>query len=172
MNKYLQFNSVPGLSETSNIFSKINSFVSNMSTTTMIIIGISIIALIGGLYMYFNMNNVSAFTPNREKGEKNEGDSNEAEILLFYTDWCPHCKSSKPAWNEVKQKYENKMINGHNIIFNEINCTEETDEVSELLNRYSIEGYPTVKMIKNNQVIEFDAKLTKENLEKFLNTAL
>lgn len=172
MSKYLSFNSIPGIPQSSNILSKINSFISNMSTTHMIIIGVIITILIGGLYMYFNMKNIASFVPNREKGEKNDGDGNEAEILLFYADWCPHCKASKPAWNEIKQKYENQMINGRHIIFTEINCTEETDEVSQMLNKYNIEGFPTIKMIKNNQVIEFDAKINKDNLEKFLHTAL
>ena len=54
----------------------------------------------------------------------------------------------------------------------EHNCTEESAGNEELLNRYKIEGYPTIKLLKDNQIIEFDAKPTKDNLEQFLNTAL
>ena len=41
-----------------------------------------------------------------------------------------------------------------------------------MINKYNIEGYPTIKMIKDDQVIEFDAKAKFDNIEKFLVTVL
>lgn len=96
----------------------------------------------------------------------------EAEIMLFYVDWCPHCKTAKPEWEQVKTNYENKTINGYQVIFTEVNCTNETPDVEKMMNTYKIEGYPTIKMLKDGHIIEFDAKPTKENLDKFLNTVL
>jgi len=40
------------------------------------------------------------------------------------------------------------------------------------MNKYSIEGYPTIKLLKDGQVIEYDAKPSKANLSQFLNTVL
>jgi len=40
------------------------------------------------------------------------------------------------------------------------------------MDQYKIEGFPTIKLIKNGQVVEFDAKVTKANLEQFINTAI
>jgi thioredoxin-like negative regulator of GroEL len=40
------------------------------------------------------------------------------------------------------------------------------------MNQYGIEGFPTIKMLKDGQIIEFDAKPTKENLEQFINTVV
>ena len=57
-------------------------------------------------------------------------------------------------------------------MFNEINCTDETADKVKMIETYKIEGYPTIKLIKDNQVIDFDAKPTKETLGKFLNTVL
>jgi thiol-disulfide isomerase/thioredoxin len=113
------------------------------------------------------------YQPNKEvmSGGTNGG-SNTAELLLFYVDWCPHCKTAKPIWNELKSEYENKTINGYKIIFTEINCTNETAEVEQMVNKYSIEGYPTIKLLKDGQVIEYDAKPSKATLEQFLNTVL
>jgi thiol-disulfide isomerase/thioredoxin len=102
----------------------------------------------------------------------NPSEQKEAELLFFYVDWCPHCKTAKPAWNDVKGEYENKTINGYKVIFTEINCTEETAEVESLMNKYNIEGFPTIKLLKDGQVIEYDAKPTKETLTQFLNTVL
>jgi thiol-disulfide isomerase/thioredoxin len=92
--------------------------------------------------------------------------------MLFYVDWCPHCKSAKPAWNDLKAEYENKAINGYKVIFTEVDCTNETAEVSQLMDQYKIEGYPTIKLLKDAQVIEYDAKPTKDTLVQFLKTVL
>ena len=65
-----------------------------------------------------------------------------------------------------------KMINGYKIIFTEINCSEETAEVDKMMNQYNVEGYPTIKLLKDGQIIEYDAKPSKETLTQFLNTVL
>jgi thiol-disulfide isomerase/thioredoxin len=100
------------------------------------------------------------------------GNDNKAELILFSVDWCPHCKTAKPEWESLKTDYEGKTINGYTIIFTEYNCTTESAETEQLMNKFKIEGYPTVKLIKDNQVIEYDAKPTKATMEQFLNTVL
>ena len=98
--------------------------------------------------------------------------NNSAELLFFYADWCPHCKAAKPIWSDLKSEYENKTINGHTIIFTEIDCSSETAEVDKMMNKYNIEGYPTIKLLKDGQIIEYDAKPSKATLVQFLNTVL
>jgi len=114
----------------------------------------------------FNVNYKAANNVSSSSGDK------ECEILLFSTTWCPHCKSAKPIWEEVKQEYANKSVNGYTIVFTEVDCTNESPDVTKMMDRYKIEGYPTIKLIKDGQVIEFDAKVTKSNLEQFINTAV
>ena len=92
--------------------------------------------------------------------------------MLFTVDWCPHCKTAIPEWEQVKEVYEGKSLNGYNIIFTEVNCTSESPDVEKMMNEYKIEGYPTIKMLKDGQVIEYDAKPTKETLIKFINTVI
>jgi len=99
-------------------------------------------------------------------------DPGQAKFMFFYTPWCPHCKTAKPIWDELKTQYQNKTINGYQVIFTEINCTEETAEVDKMMNKYNVEGYPTIKLLKDGQVIEYDAKPSKETLTQFLNTVL
>ena len=65
------------------------------------------------------------FVPNKEFVPEDEAE--EAELLFFYTDWCPHCKKAKPVWNELKEEYNNKTINGHAITFREIDCDKEEE---------------------------------------------
>lgn len=155
-----------------------NTFLDKMSEYKGIIIGV--IALIGiALILYYYVFKPMSGTPvsytaNSEGDTYSSQNSNskDAEIMLFYVDWCPHCKTAKPAWNDVKSEYENKTINGYKVIFTEVNCTEETAEVEHLMNKYNIEGFPTIKLLKDGQVIEYDAKPTKDTLTQFLTTVL
>ena len=70
-----------------------------------------------------------------------EGDLKNAELMFFYVDWCPHCKTAKPEWDQIKEQYQGREINGYTIIITEYNCTEESAGNEELLNKYKIEGY-------------------------------
>jgi thiol-disulfide isomerase/thioredoxin len=155
-----------------------NSLTDKLSEYKWTIVGV--IALIGlALILYFfvfkPMSTTQVnYSANNERDTYSSQNSNskDAEIMFFYVDWCPHCKTAKPAWNDVKGEYENQTINGYKVIFTEINCTEETAEVESLMNKYNIEGFPTIKLLKDGQVIEYDAKPTKETLTQFLNTVL
>ena len=91
---------------------------------------------------------------------------------MFSVDWCPHCKTAKPEWESLKQEYQGKTINGYVLIFTDVNCTNESPEVEKLMNTYKVEGYPTIKLLKDGQVIEYDAKPTKATLTQFLNSVL
>jgi hypothetical protein len=177
MAKFVNFNSnsLPISNESNSIFSRIKSAGSSISNNTFIIIGIVILFAAIALFYYFYFVKPSIKTKykaNSEQIEKGSMESKDAELLFFFADWCPHCKAAKPIWNDLKSEYENKTINGYHIVFTEIDCSEETAEVEKMMNQYNVEGYPTIKLIKDGQVIEYDAKPSKETLTQFLNTVL
>ena len=152
-----------------------SSFMPTMGSSTIVIICICVLFLVIGwfYYYYYILPQITAeYKPNNEKMFGNDNGNQDAELLFFFTNWCPHCKTAKPIWNELKTEYENKTINGYKIIFTEIDCSEETAEVEKMMNQYNVEGYPTIKLLKDGQVIEYDAKPTKETLTQFLNTVL
>jgi thiol-disulfide isomerase/thioredoxin len=164
-----------GGSETPGFFSRIKNAGSNLSTTALFgIAAVVIFSIVAGLYIFYYLPSIKAsYKPNSEHipiGSAPPG--SEAELLLFYVDWCPHCKTAKPVWDDLKAQYENKTINGYTVIFTEVNCTNETAEVEKMMNQYNIEGFPTIKLIKDGQVIEYDAKPSSETLVQFLNTVL
>jgi len=117
-------------------------------------------------------NGQTTFHANRENIPKDQNSNKTATLMLFYVDWCPHCKTAKPEWESLKSDYDGKSINGYTVNFTEYNCTNESAETSQLMDKYNIEGYPTIKLIKDNQVIEYDAKPTKSTMEQFLHTVL
>jgi thiol-disulfide isomerase/thioredoxin len=141
-------------------------------TNILIILGVILLIYVGYVVYSQYATNKTAFTANRENVPIDQNSNHTATLMLFYVDWCPHCKTAKPEWEALKSEYEGKSINGYTLSFVEYNCTEETAEVSQLMDKYKIEGYPTIKLIKDNQVIEYDAKPTKSTMEQFLNTVL
>ena len=156
----------------------ISNIRSRLNPTAILII--VVILLLLGVAVYYYVNYVSngksvSFTDNSatdvsiEEGVDGEGD---AELLMFHVDWCPHCKTAKPEWDKVANKYEGKSVNGYKVTFTDVNCTEETPDVQEMMETYNIEGYPTIKMIKGDQVIDFEAKPTESSLTQFLTTVL
>jgi len=159
--------------DSSSFMSKIKN---TFSMSNMMYISTAIFFILISVFVYYYYVKPSlnpTYTANSEKRSgQEEGSNNEAELMFFYTDWCPHCKTAKPDWAEVKAEYENKTINGYHIIFTEVNCTTESDEVEKLMNKYKIEGYPTIKLLKDGQIIEYDAKPSKDTIIQFLNSVL
>jgi thiol-disulfide isomerase/thioredoxin len=166
-------NKLGGASSTNTLYSKIRSFGNKMSTTTIIIVLAILFLIILAIYYYYNYISQKFKTSYHVKEEFDTAKSNKhAELMFFYADWCPHCKTAKPIWNDLKTQYQNKTINGYQVLFTEVNCTSESAETEQLMNKYNIEGFPTIKLIKDGQIIEYDAKPTKETLNEFLNTVL
>jgi len=164
--------------ESKSMFSKIASNASSFLSMKNILIFVSLVFFILiGIY-YYNNHIVPKLNPSFKSNNElmpssdSANGSKQAELLLFYADWCPHCKTAKPIWNEIKDEYENKTINGYSIVFTEVNCTTESAEVDKLMNQYKVEGFPTIKLLKDGQVVEYDAKPSRENLNQFLNTVL
>ena len=121
-------------------------------------------------YLVPKMNPV--YAPNKEFVHEDEEDK-EAELIIFTVDWCPYCKKAAPVWDKFKNEYDGKKINGYTLYFRTVNCTDETDvETKDLLNKYNVEEYPTIKMIKDGETISYDAKPEFETLQQFLHTVL
>jgi thiol-disulfide isomerase/thioredoxin len=145
----------------------------SFSKTQIIIIVVVVLSVIGlCIYLYYSAKPVTAFHANRENVPTGDTEAKTATVMLFYVDWCPHCKTAKPAWNEVKAEYEGTIINGYKVSFIEYNCTKESAENQALMDKYKIEGFPSIILIKDKQVIDYDAKPSKATIVQFLNTVL
>ena len=104
---------------------------------------------------------------NKEFGNKNINNSEDIQIMYFFTEWCPYCKTAKPEWDKFSNYINNiNNTNDYNIDLVSINC----DEKKNIADKYNIEGYPTIKLFYKKKVYDYDAKVTKNNLIEFLNS--
>tara|TARA_B110000967_G_scaffold63879_1_gene65789 strand:- start:11239 stop:11706 length:468 start_codon:yes stop_codon:yes gene_type:complete len=141
------------------------------NTTLLIILAVTFIFIILALYIYNNYvtpNASATFVPNEEFVEKDESNGKDAELYMFVVDWCPHSKKALPIWEQLKEEYDGKQINGYTIQFILIDGEQETG----LADKFKVDGYPTIKLVKDNEVIEYDAKPSLDTLKQFLNSTL
>jgi len=120
------------------------------------------------------------FVANKEfesGGGESEEKYKEARLMYFYADWCPHCKAAKPHVDEIKSIYDasssGKRVNDYGIYFEYVDCSDSNDAVViEKMDKYNVEGFPTIKLKYDGKVADMDAKPDKETIELFLNTML
>ena len=85
------------------------------------------------------------------------------KLVLFYADWCGHCKKIKPVWEETA-----KTVNKDEVKMIKVNCGEGTEKDQEIMKKYNIDGYPTIiKFVEGKPQLyqgERDAKSLREAL--------
>ncbi len=97
---------------------------------------------------------------------QNNQDPNQATFMFFYTTWCPHCISAKPEWKAFVEENKDKVFNGKRVNFVDVDCDKEP----ALADKYDVSGYPTIKLDKGSEIIEFKSKPTKSTLMEFLSS--
>jgi len=132
-----------------------------------------IIFSVSGYYAYqwFYRENLDS---KKYKDVANENRRNkEAIVYMFHVDWCPHCKTAMPQWQDFKSDYDGREINGYVLKCVDMNCTNDTDStVTKTINEYGIAAYPTIKLLKDEEKYDFESKITRTSLEQFVTTVL
>jgi protein disulfide-isomerase-like protein len=80
------------------------------------------------------------------------------KLVLFYADWCGHCKKIKPEWDETAKeinKEDKKML--------KVNCGGGSEEEKEIMSKYNIDGYPTIIVFDNGVASPYEGKRDKES---------
>jgi len=71
------------------------------------------------------------------------------------------------------QANDGKLVNGYKVTCADIDCTNEDDAKStEYINKFAIDSYPTIKMVKDGKTIDFESRITTSSLNSFLDTML
>ncbi|KAM4028050.1 protein disulfide-isomerase A4 isoform 1-T1 [Anomaloglossus baeobatrachus] len=76
-------------------------------------------------------------------------------LVEFYAPWCGHCKQFAPEYEKIAETLKK---NDPAIPVAKVDATEAT----KLANKYDINGYPTIKILKKGQPIDYDGLRTEK----------
>ena len=116
------------------------------------------------------------FVPNREF--ESDNGKKEATLYFFKVDWCPYSKKALPIWNKIVKEFNGKQINNTQLSLRSVDGEKDEKILENFEAEYltpsnkKIDGYPSIWMIKGDDVIEYDAKPTVESLKEFINSIL
>lgn len=85
-------------------------------------------------------------------------------VMLYHMKDCPHCVMMRPAWNEckqiVKRMKDNVMVCIAEVEYSDMHCLPQGFQ--------GIDGFPTIKVYKNNQAFEYQGNRTKDSIMDFI----
>lgn len=86
----------------------------------------------------------------------------EKQLVLFYANWCGHCKKMKPDWDSASQEVGNeKMI--------KVDVGEGTSEQKKMMEKYDVQGFPTILVFENGEYVSKHEERSKKSFLDFFN---
>lgn len=91
-------------------------------------------------------------------------------FVLFKADWCGFCQMFMPVYEQLEKMFKDAPIKetGKPIRFFIFNCTEK-ENAMHAMQKYDIEGYPTLKWInKTGNIINYPGGRDKNDIIKYV----
>ena len=97
------------------------------------------------------------------KSSESKYDKNLPFCVLFYADWCGHCKNFMPTWESLSKSLPDDKIN-----MIKISCVDKEQQCNGI---NDIKGYPTIIYvdIKLKKKIIFSGQRTFDSIVDFIN---
>lgn len=90
------------------------------------------------------------------------------EFVLYYADWCPHCKHVVPEFDKLAPN-GSVVVGGQNVKVSKYEASKDKDKHKAA----GISGYPTIRFIDvDGTTTEYKGTRTAEEFLKFLNERL
>lgn len=123
---------------------------------TILVVGIVVVLLV---VLAFISKGSEGFMP----GFGTSGAPPVGKFVMYYADWCPHCKSVKPEFQDFS-KAGVVNVNGQNV---EVGMVEESEK--EKMAGKPVKGFPTFLFeTSDGQTVEFSGPRTRDGWMQFL----
>lgn len=139
--------------------------------TKRIICFVSIALIISGIIILMTTNAKEMFTTmksdeiNTSKDLDKYTKKYDVVIVKFHAPWCGYCKKLAPIWERLNKKHdESTLKSGRTVKLVSLDC----DKHKKLAKSHGIQGFPTIKIFKEDRVYEYNDANTFKELDKFI----
>ena len=80
------------------------------------------------------------------------------KVMLFYADWCGHCKTFAPIWEELKKDFDQRGI-AHE---------EHESSNQEIMDVFDVQGFPTIKIEQAGVVSDYRGSRDKDSILSYV----
>jgi thiol-disulfide isomerase/thioredoxin len=148
--------------------SSLTQFFTNKVKVAVLAIVILACLCIIAYYFIVMQNNKSGFTSGSNDSPNLKPSANECVVALFYADWCPHCVTFKPIFQQAKAKMENKpckssTLQGKTLRFEKV----DSEAYPALSKEYGVNGFPTVKLITTSGTTDYSSGRDLDSMNNF-----
>jgi thiol-disulfide isomerase/thioredoxin len=94
-----------------------------------------------------------------------DNSSSGALFIMYYAEWCGHCKRTMPEFNKLADSYDGKI--------KIIAINSESEENKELVKSQNIKGFPTIRYYPSglsSDYQEYEGGRTKDDFMQYLNS--
>lgn len=132
---------------------------------------VSIALIISGIIILMTTNAKEMFTTmksdeiNTSKDLDKYTKKYDVVIVKFRVSWCGYCKKLAPIWERLNKKHdESTLKSGRTVKLVSLDC----DKHKKLAKSHGIQGFPTIKIFKEDRVYEYNDANTFKELDKFI----
>ncbi len=90
--------------------------------------------------------------------------NNKVIIYNFNTEWCGYSKQFQPIWDKFANSLSDQEKQNYNIV--DIKCDNEKNK--EICNKYKINGFPSVIIINNTNIKDYNGPRTFDGLRSII----
>ena len=98
---------------------------------------------------------------NKKTSKSTTKSSPNPKFVLYYANWCPHCKVMMPEWEKLTESYKGPVR------IHKIDCA--LDEHKDVAKKNGVSSFPTIILHQHGMPIHYKGKRTALAMKRWLN---